>query len=140
MSGFFIFNTMAEKRSDKKRGLTYLIFSLVVLILIVIFRPVPIIEESEALVYKGEISRIYESGQKDVSLEMKNGMHFYINQGLEKGLVLDSLVTKYEGKMVEVKYPDYWTLLDAKNEHKHLSKLSFNGEVIYSEFEKDQKD
>ncbi len=121
----------------KRKGLTYLIFTIVVLILIFVFRPVPIIEESEALVHKGVVEQILESGDHDISFILEDGRHFYINRGLEQGLNLDSLKNVLTGQELTFKYPDYWTPLDPNDSHKHLSQLEHEGRILYSEFKQD---
>ena len=42
---------------------------------------------------------------------------------------------KYHGKEITIKYPHHWTPLDPNNKIKHLSKLYFEDEVIFSEVE-----
>lgn len=123
-----------QKDSMKKKGLTYLIFTIVVLLLIIIFRPVPQIEEEDALVYEGFVVDIYETGEKDVAFKLEDGALFYINRGLESGLNIDSLKTSYLGKELLFKYPDYWTPLDPSGSHKHASQVEFGDTLIYSEF------
>lgn len=104
------------------------------LIAVLIFRPVPIVTEDKAIVVKGNVSGIYESGIKDVSFKLKdNPTIYYINRGLENGLHLDSLKAQLIGEEVTIKYPSYWTPLDWDNRIRHLSKLEWNGEVIFNE-------
>jgi hypothetical protein len=114
---------------------TYLIFAVVIIVLLVIFRPVPKVEESETLVHKGEVVQILESGNQDVLFRLKDGKAFYINRGLEQGLELDSLRHKFLQKELEFKYPDYWSLLHTETSPRHISKLSYKEEVVYSEFD-----
>lgn len=112
-----------------------LTFGLIFLLLaVLIFRPVPIVAEEEAIVVQGTVSSIYESGVKDISIKLKDvPTLFYINRGLEQGLIIDSLRKKLLKKSVTIKYPDYWTPLDWNNRIKHISKLEFNQEVLFNE-------
>ncbi|NNF36278.1 MAG: hypothetical protein HKN68_19400 [Saprospiraceae bacterium] len=110
-------------------------FSLIFLITaVLIFRPVPIVAEFEALTESGIVTDIYEAGVNDIVFLLKdNGRRFYINRGLENGLELNSLKEKLIGNKVVFKYPKYWTPLDWNDEIKHLSKVEFKDEVIFNE-------
>ena len=100
---------------------------------IFIFKPVPIVSEAEALEVRGILEQVYESGSHDVSVVLKDhSQRYYINRGLQYGLHLDSL-SDLVGKEVVVKYPKYWTPLDWNNTVKHVSKLEYNGSIIFNE-------
>ncbi len=104
------------------------------LLILLIFRPVPLVPESKCIVHTGEVQDVFEAGVKDVVLRMENTpTRFYINRGLKQGLILDSLRAQLIGKQVTVKYPPYWTPLDPKDKVKHISKLEYNDIVIFSE-------
>ncbi len=115
-------------------------FSIIALLLIaffLIFRPVPIVTESEAIVEKGIVSDIYEGGVKDIAFRLENNQRvYYINRGLEQGLNLKELKKKLIGNEVVFKYPKHWTPLDWNNKIKHISKIEINGEVIFNELKK----
>ncbi len=101
---------------------------------ILIFRPVPIVAEHKLIAETGIVSDIYEGGENDVVFRMKNiERKFYINRGLESGLEINSLKEKLLGNIIIVKYPKYWTPLDWNNKIKHISKVQFQNEVIFSE-------
>lgn len=121
---------------SQTKGRTYLIFAIVVLVLIVVFRPVPQIEREQALEHRGVVQEILEAGDQDIVFKLEDGMEFYINRGKEQGLDIDSLSQLYNRKELLFLYPDYWSIL-ASNQVKHLSQVEFEGEVIYSEFKKD---
>lgn len=120
-----------------KKGRTYLIFSIVVLALIIIFRPVPEIPEDKALVHSAKVTQISEAGQKDVLFSLEDGMEFYINRGLASGLNLDSLQELYLGKVLEFKYPDFWSPLHTSTAPKHAYKVRFDSIVIHNEFKEE---
>lgn len=104
------------------------------LVCILIFRPVPIVEESRAIVVEGIVSSVYEGGENDVVLTLVGvDQRYYINRGLEGGLVLSELKEDLIEKKVTMKYPRYWTPLDWNNEIRHISKLEFNGDVLFNE-------
>ena len=101
---------------------------------ILIFRPVPIATEDRAIIVTGTVSAIYESGIKDVSFKLKdNPTIYYINRGLENGLVLDTLKAQLIGEEVTLKYPKYWTPLDWDNRIRHLSKVEWKNTVVFNE-------
>ena len=60
---------------------------------------------------------------------------YYINRGTEQGLNIEDLQARMAGKEITIKYPHHWTPLDPNNKIKHLSKLYFEDEVIFSEVE-----
>ena len=117
-----------------KRIITYTFLFIFFSVPLLILRPVPIVAESEALTMKGVVTYIYEGGIKDVVFRIKDTETiYYINRGLENGLDLAELKEKLIGKEVTIKYPKYWTPLDWDNNINHLSKLEFEGEVIFNE-------
>lgn len=120
-----------------KKGRTYLIFSIVVLALIIIFRPIPEIPEDKALVHSAKVIEISEVGQKDVLFSLEDGMEFSINRGLASGLKLDSLQSLYLGKELEFKYPDFWSPLYTASSPKHAYKVRFDTILIYNEFKEE---
>ena len=110
--------------------LSFLVFAVLIL------RPVPSPSEEECLVVEGIVGAVYESGVKDISISLKDhSTSFYINRGLENGLALDSFTQKIIHQKVTIKYPDYWTPLDADNSIKHVSKIYLDKEVVYSEID-----
>lgn len=119
---------------SKTKGRTYLIFAIGVLLLIIVFRPVPQIDEEEALAHTGIVNHIYGAGDQDIVFQLADGQEFYINRGLEQGLDIDSLSNLYLDQELRFLYPDYWSLL-ASEKLKHLSQVEYQGEVIYTEFD-----
>ena len=98
------------------------------------FRPVPIVEEKDAITVTGVVVDIYEAGVKDVVFKLSgDNVTYYVNRGLEQGLNIDSLKRKLVGNQVVFKYPDYWTPLDRDKKSRHLSKIEFNNEVLFNE-------
>lgn len=121
----------------KKKIIIYTVLTFGVLFLasaVLIFRPVPIVSESKAIVEKGIVTDIYGTKGNDIIFRLKdNPRRFYINRGLENGLELEHLKSRLTGHLITVKYPKYWTPLDWNNSIKHISKLEFNGETLFNE-------
>ena len=111
------------------------IFGLLVLVLaVLIFRPVPTVSASEALVARGVVTAIYEGGVHDIAFRLENDdTVYYINRGLEQGLELPQLERQLMGKEITISYPDYWTPLDWNDKIKHISRVEINGEVLFNE-------
>ena len=114
-----------------------IIISLIVVFFILgifIFRPVPIVEEKDAITVTGIVVGVFEGGVNDVFFKLRgDNVRYYVNRGTELGLNVDSLKRKLVGNQVVFKYPDYWTPLDWNNKIRHLSKVEFNNEVLFNE-------
>lgn len=116
-----------------KAGL-FLLLAPILLLSILILRPVPIVEESDALVVSGTVSGIFEGGEKDIVIRIKGDTRFfYINRGLENGLDIPDLKAQLMYKNVTIKYPEYWTPLDWNSKTRHVSKLESDGIVLFNE-------
>ena len=79
--------------------ITLVSFSLIILIIaVLIFRPVPIVSESNAISEIGIVREIYSNKGNDIIFVMENtDRRFYINRGLENGLELNNLKEKLIG-------------------------------------------
>ena len=100
-----------------------------------IIKPVPIVAEEKAVVVQGLVVDIFEGGVKDVVFKLNDdNSSYYINRGLEYGLIIEDFKEKLVGNQVILKYPQYWTPLDWNNKIRHISKLEFNDEVLFNEF------
>lgn len=109
--------------------------SLLLIVVILIFRPVPIVSEEKAIAEQGIVTDVYVlSGGNDIVFRLKDTKRrFYINRGTERGLNPETLKEKLTGQEVVLKYPKYWTPLDWNNSVKHLAKVEFGEEVIFNE-------
>lgn len=117
-----------------KRYITWFFAVLALVLIALIFRPVPIVKESECLVATGIVEKIAENGVKDVGIQLVGeDRSFYINRGLERGLELASLQEQLIGQEVTLKYPRYWTPLDPADKHKHVSVLEFKSKRLFDE-------
>ena len=84
----------------------------------------------------GIVTAIYEDGTKDAVFKIagQNSV-FYINRGLEKTFSLNTLLEKLKGKEVNILYADNFTPLGSIAECRHISELSTDQEMVYSEFQ-----
>ena len=104
------------------------------LVAILIFRPVPIVQEENALVVTGVVEKIKLTEGNDFVFKLKNNpVKYYINRGIEAGLDYDDFEQKVKNKKIVVKYPSYWTPLDWNNSIRHISKVEIDGEVLFNE-------
>lgn len=75
------------------------------------------------------ITAINKGTSQDIIFTDKQGNQFYINRGLESGLILDSLNAKVLNKRVTLHLPKLWL-----GTSEHIAQLTINGDVIFSEF------
>ena len=111
-----------------------LIFSIFIITIFVIiaFKPISF-SKNNFENSKGNISKIYESGIKDVVFELENNKStFYINRGLENKFNLETLKKELIGKKVSINYLIGWTPLDPFNERsKSIIEMKSEGNKIY---------
>ena len=100
-----------------------------------IFRPVSIPKDvKDCLVAEGKVVSVLEGGTNDVVFRLDGDKtKYYINRGLEYGLVLEDLQNELIGNKVTIRYPEHWTPLDPNNSIKHLCILEYNGKEIFNE-------
>lgn len=104
---------------------------------IIIIRPVPILPEERLSVVQGTISQIFEAGEKDIVFTLReNSKSYYINRGMEQGLSIEALKSQLLNEEVTIKYPNFWTPISS-DDIKHLSKLIYKDQVIFTELEAD---
>ncbi|WP_317896795.1 hypothetical protein [Aurantibacillus circumpalustris] len=84
----------------------------------------------------GIVTAIYEDGTKDAVFKIAGQKSkFYINRGLEGTFSLSGLLAKLKGKEVTILFADNFTPLGSIAECRHISELSTNEELVYTEFE-----
>jgi hypothetical protein len=119
---------------NRRQIILAIVFSLTFLLTISIFRPVPKCKGENCLSFSGTVHRIFEGGENDVIFQfMESDRLFYINRGLEQGLILEELQNRLMGKELTVYYPRYWTPLDPRGSIKHVSTVEFDGQVLFDE-------
>ena len=120
-----------------KRTITYSLVTIGLFALtaaVLVFRPVPIVTEKNAIVETGIVKSIFGTENKDVIFVLENNDRtFYINRGQEMGLEISELQRKLIGDEIVIKYPKYWTPLGWNNKIRHISKVEFDDEVLFNE-------
>jgi len=111
--------------------------ALILLALILILRPVPRATYKNSAVVKDTVSSIADAGGPyDVAIWLKNDKrYFYINRGGQNGIDAAQFNKKLKGKVVSLYYSKHWTPLDPKNKVRHVTRLEYEGEVLYNEIE-----
>lgn len=119
----------------KKRTILLLVALFLLLLIGTALRPIDIPDnESKCIIQTGSVSHIYEDGNSDISIKLKeSNSTYYINRGLERGLSIDDLKDQLLGEQVTIKYPKQWTILDPQGKIKHMSVLIHDGCEIYNE-------
>ena len=98
-----------------------------------VLRPVPNVAESECLTATGQVVNIFPGGEKDICVKLNNGVIYYVNRGEERGLNAGKMHAELMGKVVTIKYPEYWTPLDPNGRTRHLSLIEYDGQVLFNE-------
>ena len=96
--------------------------------------PKPSLEN--ALYQSGWVEEVKQgTGEGDIVIALKgDSAYYYINRGLDRGLSLQELKSKFEDQKVTLTYVDYWSILDPWNQTRHISSIKMGEEQIYSEF------
>ena len=86
---------------------TLIVFSVLLLVVsALIFRPVPIVTEDEAITETGVVANIFSNQGNDIIFRLaKTKRRFYINRGLEHGLELNALKDQLVGNNHRCKTP-----------------------------------
>jgi hypothetical protein len=83
----------------------------------------------------GIVIGIFDDGSKDAVLKIEGQKSlFYINHGFEKKFSLKTLLNKLQGKQVSILYADTRNPLGSIFESRHISEISLEEELLYSEF------
>ena len=111
------------------------VFGLLLLVFIILaLRPIYNLENDDCLPVSGTVQWIGSGGPADIVFKLHNDERvFYINRGEESGLSIKDLRASLTDRKIELLYADHWTPLDPRSQHRHVSKLVFEGEVLYNE-------
>jgi hypothetical protein len=95
-------------------------------------RPARLQAENEWITQQGIVTEVYETAFQDFGLKLKGrGTTYYINRAFDQGLTFKELKEKLLYKPVVIQYPDHWTPLRENEAKYYISKLEYDGEVIY---------
>jgi len=101
------------------------------LLLLVFFKSCVIanVSPEDSTVITTKITALREGPSYDIQFKAIDGSTFYINRGLEAGLILDSLTSKVLNKTVTLHLANL-----AFGPTKHISQLAVDDQILYSEF------
>ena len=108
------------------------IFVLLLVILALVFRPVPHPSPENTIKANGTIEEVSMAGDDDLIIKLRGDDRLYfIDEGLKEGRSLSSIQGELSGKAVEIYYVRYWTPLDPMSRLKHISKVDINQTTLY---------
>ena len=108
------------------------IFVLLLVILALVFRPVPHPSPENTIKANGTIEEVSMAGDDDLIIKLRGDDRLYfIDEGLKEGRSLSSIQGELSGKAVEIYYVRYWTPLDPLSRLKHISKVDINQTTLY---------
>ena len=100
--------------------------------MIATWKPVDLQPEKNWITERGVVTDMYQTGFKDLVVKLKGQAEsYYIDGSLNGKLSLAQLRQKLLNKYVVIQYPERWNpLREGKAKH-FISKLEYDGEVIY---------
>jgi hypothetical protein len=108
------------------------IFVLLIVVLALVFRPVPHPSPENTIKANGTIEEVSMAGNNDLIIKLSGDDRLYfIDEGLKHGRSLSSIQGELSGKAVEIYYVKYWTPLDPLSRLKHISKVDINQTTHY---------
>ncbi len=116
----------------------FVLFIIFMYVVIQTFKPVRNVQPDDVLKITGTVTNISEAAGFDIAFTLKNDTHYYyINRGLQYGLVTDSLRTKLLNKKVTLYVIKRWTIFTRDKNMGHISKLLVGDQVIFNEINND---
>jgi hypothetical protein len=110
------------------------IFALLIIVLALVFRPIPRPSPENTVKANGTIEEVSMAGDDDLIIRLRGDDRLYfIDEGLTNGRSLSSIQGELSGKTVEIYYVKYWTPLDPMSRLKHTSKVDLMQTTLYSE-------
>jgi hypothetical protein len=108
------------------------IFFLLLIVLALVFRPVPNPSPENTIKANGTIEEVSMAGNDDLIIKLRGDDRLYfIDEGLKHGRTLTAIQGELSGKAVEIYYVKYWTPLDPLSRLKHTSKVDINQTTLY---------
>lgn len=117
-----------------KKSIYFIVITFLVLLILALI-PTNTSKENSVLVV-GKVKSVNEGGVKDLVIEFENSKTtYYINRGFENGFEIQKSRKELLGKNVTLLYSKNWTpLAPFGTTSKHITLLSLNNKVLYSEF------
>lgn len=104
------------------------------LLTILALRPITTLHKDDCISVDGVIIKVWgHEKSKDINIRIGDGRHYYINRGLEKGLIESQFSKKIMNKEITIHYADHWTPLDPSGKVRHVARVSHGEEILYDE-------
>ena len=120
----------------KTRNILF-IFSVLLFLTLFVFaiRPLPKATSNNCIIHSGIVAKVEQGdGKGDIIVKLnENKNYFYINRGLDNGLLIEDVKEKLLHKKIDIYTIRDWTPLDSISRTKHVAKLAVDGVLIYSE-------
>jgi hypothetical protein len=102
----------------------------------ILFRPVDTSEDNSVKVV-GIVAEMYEGDTYDINFRLQPpeaDYRYYINRGGEELFDTDTLKNLLLNEKVTLWYAEHWTPLNPGSKIRHMTRLEYNGEVLFSEW------
>ncbi len=103
-------------------------------------RPISQPTADNVIIVTGTLDSVYSACTScyDISFQIAGeNVSYYINRGEELGLDIKELASNLTGKEIELHIIKHWTLLVPEYNSRHIAKLQYGEEVLYSEYKED---
>ncbi|SHN30925.1 hypothetical protein SAMN04488057_11898 [Cyclobacterium lianum] len=123
----------------KKRTI-FIALPVLIILLVTIYglRPISTSTLEDTEVIQGNLVSIGSNEKtRDISLKIEGyDKNYYINRGLDGARDIVNLSSEMVRSEVEIFYAKHWTPLDPFGKNKHVSRIVWNGDLIYDEINK----
>jgi hypothetical protein len=90
--------------------------------------------DKSSIVHRGIVTEMYETSFKDFVVKLKDHAEtYYIDGGINNGFSLSELKSMIMYKPVTIQYPDRWNPLHDEDKKYYISKLEYDGQIIFAE-------
>jgi hypothetical protein len=115
----------------------YIFITFIIVLFFIILSNAIDTSKENSIKITGTVKSISEGGIKDVVFELENNKTlYYINRGFENGFEIAKAQKDFEGKKITLFYAKSWTPLAPFGTYsKHITHISINDSVVYSEWQ-----
>ena len=97
------------------------------------FRPISISKDNSVPLI-GVIDTAYLTTTKDLVLKISgDNRTYYINRATDKNLDIQQLIKNLPTKTANILYADHWTLLDPFGSLRHITQLTVDQDLVFTE-------
>jgi hypothetical protein len=97
-------------------------------------KPAEVHAQSNFNTDRGIVMEVYETSFKDFVVKLKGqAKSYYIDSGPENNITLQDLKEKLLYKPVTIHYPDRWSPIKRTDSKHYISRLEYEGEVVFND-------